>query len=134
MKANIITAVAAAIMFMCGAVGVQAQDNAVQNQQNPTRHSMHASRSNTNSNETATGCLQKGNGNDYTLSGQDGANWRVTSDAMNLGTYAGKEVFVAGTESGGHHATASRQAASAQNQHGAMDVLDLAVVNESCHG
>jgi hypothetical protein len=96
---------------------------------------MHASRSNTNNNETATGCLQKGNGNDYTLSGQDGANWPVTSDAMNLGTYVGRDVFVAGTEpeSRGRQANhASRQATSADNQRPPIDVMDLAVVKESC--
>ena len=130
MKSNTITALAAAILFMCSAVAMNAQEKTNQNQQAPARHHMRAS----NHNETATGCLQQGsNGNGYTLTAQDGSIWQLTSDAMNLGTYVGKEVYVAGTEStsrGSHMKNVST--AQQGNEHGPMDVLDLTVINESC--
>ncbi|MFZ0704055.1 MAG: hypothetical protein WAM71_00530 [Candidatus Korobacteraceae bacterium] len=130
MKSNIITALAAVVLLMCSAAVVQAQDNANQNQQTPARHHMTVG----NNNETATGCLQQdSNSNGYTLQAQDGTTWQLTSNAMNLGTYVGKEVSVAGTETQakGDHV---RRVSSSQNgnEHGPMDVLDLAVVHESC--
>lgn len=133
MKNNIITALAAAVIFMGSAVAMNAQDNTNQNEQ-PARHHMRAS----NNNETATGCLQQasngnGYGYGYTLAAQDGSTWQLTSDAMNLGTYVGKEVAVAGTEArskSGHLSNVST--AQQENEQGPMDVLDLAVVNESC--
>ena len=95
MKTNIITALAAAALFMCSAVVVNAQDNTNQNQQTPAQHHMRAM----NDNANATGCLQQGsNGGNYTLTGQDGSTWQLTSNAMDLGKYVGKEVSVAGTE------------------------------------
>jgi len=129
-KSNIITALAAAVLLMCSAAAVKAQDNANQNQQTPARHHMRVG----NNNETATGCLQQdSNGNGYTLQAQDGTTWQLTSNAMNLGTYVGKEVSVAGTETGRHGDHLSRVSSSQTgNNHGPMDVLDLAVVHEKC--
>lgn len=115
---------------MCSAIAMNAQDTTTQNQQAPAHHQMRAG----NNNETATGCLeQAGNGGAYSLTTQDGNTWKLTSDAMNLGTYVGKEVTVAGTESGSKGGHLSRVSTSQQgSEHGPMDVLDLAVVNESC--
>lgn len=130
MRNNIITALAAAALFMCSAVAMNAQDTTTQNQQAPAHHQMRAG----TNNETATGCLeQAGNSGTYSLTAQDGSTWQLTSDAMNLGTYVGKEVSVAGTERGSKGGHLSRVSTSQQgSEHGPMDVLDLAVVNESC--
>ncbi len=131
MKSNVITALAAAILLVCSAGVMNAQDNTDQNQQTPAGHHLRALN---NNNENATGCLQQaGNGGSYTLTAQDGSTWQLTSNAMDLGKYVGKEVSVAGTESGsrgGHLKNVS--ASQPGNQQGPMDVLDLAVVNESC--
>lgn len=124
MKSNIVTALAVALVFMCSAVAMNAQDN--------TSSRDHLSRGNA----AASGCLQKGsNGNDYTLTAQDGSTWTLTSNAMNLDTYVGKQVTVAGTDrqSAGHHLKrVSQEANSSASQHGPMDVLDLVVDHESC--
>ncbi len=134
MKSTTFTALAAAILFLCSAVAVNAQDTTNQNQQMPARHHMRAG--NNNNNETATGCLQQGtNGGSYTLSAQDGSTWQLTSGAMDLGKYVGKDITVAGIETGAGRAHASNVSTSQQNdQHGPMDVLDLSVNNESCQG
>jgi len=130
-KSNIIIALAAAILFMCSAVAVNAQDNTNQNQQPPAQQHMRAE--NNHNNETATGCLQQNsNGSGYTLTAQDGSTLQLTSNAMNLGTYVGKEVYVAGTESGSRGGHISRVSTSRQENERPMDVLDLAVVHERC--
>lgn len=132
MKSSIITALAAAVLFVCSGVAVNAQENTAQNQQTPATHHMRAA----DNNETASGCLQQdSNGGSYTLAAQDGSTWQLTSRAMDLGKYVGKQVTVAGTEPGMKGSRASKVSASQQgNQHGPMDVLDLSVDNESCQG
>jgi len=109
---------------------MNAQDNTNRNQQSPARHHVAAN----NNNEAATGCLQqRTNGNGYSLAAQDGSSWQVSSNAMDLSRYVGKEVTVAGTETGSKPAHLSRVSTSRQESgHAPLDVLDLAVVNESC--
>ena len=130
MRTNLITALAAAALFLCSAVAMNAQDNTNQNQPAQAHHHMRAG----NNNETATGCLQQSsNGNGYVLAAQDGSTWHLTSNAMNLETYVGKQVTVAGTEAGSKAGHLSRVSTSQQaSNHAPMDVLDLAVVSESC--
>jgi hypothetical protein len=129
-RSKIVTALAAAFLFLCSAVAMNAQDNTNRNQQTPARHHMAAN----NNNEAATGCLQqRTNGSGYSLAAQDGSTWQVSSNAMDLSKYVGKEVTVAGMETGSNPGHLSRVSTSQhESGHGPMDVLDLAVVNESC--
>ncbi len=86
-----------------------------------------------NNNANTTGCLQQGSNGSYTLTAQDGSTWQLTSNAMDLGKYVGKEVDVAGTEAGSKGGHLKSVSTSQQgNEQGPMNVLDLAVVNESC--
>ena len=73
-----------------------------------------------------TGCLQSGNGGQYTLMGQDGATWDLKpGEYVNLSPYVGRTVTVAGTEAHSHHMKSANGA-----DH--MTVRDVAVDRGSC--
>ena len=115
---------AATLVFMWAAVALQAQQTT-----NTSSHHMRAN----NMTETASGCLEKSSsGNGYTLTAQDGNTWQLSSDAVDLGTYTGKQVSVAGTKA--RHSGHIQRVSSTNHSggHHTMDVLDLTVLHEHC--
>jgi hypothetical protein len=76
-------------------------------------------------NGEVTGCLQSGNGGQYTLTGQNGATWDLKpGEYIDLSPYVGRTVTVAGTEAPSHHMKSANGASH-------MTVLDVAVDSES---
>jgi hypothetical protein len=86
---------------------------------------------------TVTGCLQKGDeANQFSITGEDGKNYDLTSFAVDLGKHVGHKVTVTGTfkaesyekEKGEKEANEKKEAPEA----GDIRVTSLKMVSDSC--
>ncbi len=86
---------------------------------------------------TVTGCLQKGDeANEFSITGEDGKNYDLTSSSVDLGKHVGHKVTVTGTfkaesyekEKGEKEANEKKEAPEA----GDIRVTNLTMVSDSC--
>ena len=82
-----------------------------------------------------TGCLSK-EGDDYTLTADNGATWELKGDAVNLSDHVGHTVTVTGTvdHSKMHGAKEKAKDKTQDNpkEHGHLTVTNISHVKESC--
>jgi len=88
-------------------------------------------------NLTVTGCLQKGDeANEFSITGEDGKNYDLTSSAVDLSKHVGHKVTVTGTfkpeayekEKGEKEANEQKKAPEA----GDIRVMSLKMIGETC--
>jgi Protein of unknown function (DUF5818) len=82
-----------------------------------------------------TGCLSK-EGDDYTLTADNGATWELKGDAVNLSDHVGHTITVTGTvdHSKMHGAKEKAKDKTQDNpkEHGHLTVTNVSHVKESC--
>ena len=96
-----------------------------------------AQKKTTGETKTVTGCLQKGDeADEFSITGEDGKNYDLTSSAVDLGKHVGHKVTVTGTfkaesyekEKGEKEANEKKEAPEA----GDIKVTSLKMVSDSC--
>jgi len=96
-----------------------------------------AQKQTTGEKKTVTGCLQKGDeADEFSITGEDGKNYDLTSAAVDLGKHVGHKVTVTGTfkaesyekEKGEKEANEKKEAPEA----GDIKVTSLKMVSDSC--
>jgi hypothetical protein len=90
---------------------------------------------------TVKGCLAKGEGDEYSLTGTDGSTWEVKSDAVKLAPHVGHTVTATGVVSNaaahGAKEDAKNEAkehgiAKGSTEHGTMTVTNIKMDSDSC--
>lgn len=96
-----------------------------------------AQKKSTGEKKTVTGCLQKGDeADEFSITGEDGKNYDLTSSTVDLGKHVGHKVTVTGTfkaeayekEKGEKEANERKEAPEA----GDIRVTSLKMVSDSC--
>jgi hypothetical protein len=91
---------------------------------------------------TVTGCLQKGDeAGEFSITGEDGKTWELSSKSVKLGEHVGHQVTVTGSA---HRESKSEgkaeeekegqmEKAAGKEEYGDLHVTDLKMVRETCN-
>ena len=91
---------------------------------------------------TVTGCLQRGpEAGEFSITGQDGKAWELSSKSVKLDEHVGHQVAVTGSA---HHESKEQekaeekkegqlQKAAGKEEYGNLSVTDLKMVSETCN-
>jgi len=87
--------------------------------------------------QTVTGCLQKGDeAGEFSITGEDGKTWELTSASVKLDQHLGHKVTVTGSTSHESKAEEKKEGqvekASSKEVYGDLDVTSLKMVSDSC--
>jgi hypothetical protein len=90
-----------------------------------------------NHTETVTGCLQKGDeAGEFSITGEDGKNWDLRSNAVKLDRHIGHTVTVTGPITRESKAEEKKEGevekASSKAEYGELRVTSLKMVSETC--
>lgn len=91
--------------------------------------------------KTVTGCLQKGDeAGEFSIKGEDGKTWEVSSKSVKLDQHVGHQVTVTGSahreskaeEKAEEKKEGQMEKAAGKEEYGDLHVTDLKMVSETC--
>ena len=92
--------------------------------------------------KTVTGCLQKGDeAGEFSITGEDGKTWEVSSKSVKLDEHVGHQVTVTGSahreskaeEKAEEKKEGQMEKAAGKEEYGDLRVTDLKMVKETCN-